>query len=95
MSPFQISVFRKPTRRSTAGAVAFISIEPAAAMKVMVPLSIADLPKPNCIIKGSRNGNAPAVMRVRDPASIDSANVGMRVSPKSMIGAGCRRACQK
>ncbi len=94
MLPTQISTVRKPSRRSSAGAVTRIINEPMELAKVISPLCAADMPKPSCSIIGSRNGCAPALMRDSEPQITDRRNVAMRMIRKSRIGCAQCRACQ-
>ncbi len=73
-------------------AAAFISMAPALLAKVISPLCSADMPNPSCSIIGSRNGTAPAAIRVSPPPITDRPKVGTRISEKSSTGFGWRRA---
>ena len=74
------------------GAKAFIDIDPSAVATTMPPLCAAVSPKSSCSISGSRKGCAPWVMRVSEPAMTDVPKEGSRISDRSMIGSGVRRA---
>ena len=88
ISPFQTMTFRNPHRRRTGLAARRMRIDPALLANVTSPLAAAVQPKPSCSIIGSRNGIAPAAIRLKPPPMTERPNVGSDISRRSSTGCG-------